>query len=69
MPIPPSWSKKKQREAIGQQHISNPDLDNLIKGAFDGFNKFIWNDDNQVCELVADKKYGLEPGIEVELFF
>jgi len=68
MPIPKSWSKKKQLAAIGQPHISKPDIDNLIKGCFDAVNGLIWKDDNQVVDVQAVKVYGEQPGIEMEVF-
>ena len=48
MPIPPSWSQKKQREAVGRYHTNTPDIDNLIKGVFDSLNKVVWKDDKQL---------------------
>lgn len=35
-----------------------PDLDNVIKSVFDGMNKTVFEDDCQVCELQAVKRYG-----------
>lgn len=67
MPIPPSWSKKKQKEAVGQYHNKKPDIDNLVKGLFDSLNGLIWKDDNQVAKLRAVKIYGENPGITVEI--
>lgn len=68
MPIPQSWSKKKQREAAGQPHIKKPDIDNLIKGLFDSLNGVCWADDNQVCEIRNTKKiYSEKPGIEFSI--
>ena len=67
MPIPPSWSKKKQREAVGQYHNKKPDIDNLVKGLFDSLNGLIWKDDNQVARLQAVKIYGENPGITLEV--
>jgi Holliday junction resolvase RusA-like endonuclease len=31
LPMPKSWSKKKQSAMLGQPHQTKPDLDNLIK--------------------------------------
>lgn len=67
MPIPKSWSKKKQEEAIGDYHIKKPDTDNLVKGVFDALNKIAWNDDNQVAKVTAVKLYGERPGIEISI--
>ena len=65
MPIPASWSKKKQREAAGRYHVKKPDADNLVKGVFDSLNKIVWKDDNQVAKVIAEKVYGEDPGIHV----
>ncbi|MFH7534189.1 RusA family crossover junction endodeoxyribonuclease, partial [Acinetobacter baumannii] len=58
MPIPKSWSKKKQQEAISTVHIKKPDIDNLVKGVFDALNKTAWHDDNQVFMVIGAKVYG-----------
>lgn len=68
MPIP----KSKQGKGLeGKPHTVKPDIDNLIKGAFDAVNKIIWKDDNQVVEVNASKVYEYPgcggPGIEMEV--
>lgn len=65
MPIPQSWSKKKQAAAIDQPHKSKPDIDNILKGLFDSLNGLIWKDDNLVSKVTATKVYGEHPGIKV----
>lgn len=65
MPIPQSWSKKKQAAAINQPHRSKPDIDNILKGLFDSLNGLIWKDDNLVSKVTATKVYGEYPGIKV----
>lgn len=65
MPIPPSWSKKKQREAVGMLHTKKPDIDNLIKGLFDATNGLVWVDDNRVANMTVTKVYSEDPGIEI----
>lgn len=35
LPIPSSWSKKKQLSLIGKPHQNKPDLDNLVKALLD----------------------------------
>lgn len=67
MPIPGSWSKKKQREHIGRPHTVKPDIDNLIKGCFDAANGIVWKDDNLVARCEAQKIYSVTPGIEIEV--
>ncbi len=68
MPIPASWSMKKQRAAaLGElTPISKPDLDNVVKAIKDGCNKVAWKDDSQVIDLVAKKRYGM-PRVEVAI--
>lgn len=58
MPIPQSWSKKKQEAAVLKPHKSKPDIDNLIKGLFDSLNGLVWKDDNLVSKVTATKLYG-----------
>lgn len=67
MPIPQSWSKKRQAAAVGMYHTSKPDLDNLIKGCFDAANTIVWQDDNQVVKCNAMKIYGTHAGIEIQV--
>ena len=41
-------------------HIVKSDLDNLVKAACDPANGIVWEDDCQICELRAYKKYAPE---------
>lgn len=68
MPIPTSWSTKKKERMNGVVHKSKPDIDNLIKGCFDAFNKIVWKDDNQVYEVHSKKLYSFNPGIGIEIW-
>ncbi len=54
--IPPSWSKKKQAEAVWK--TSKPDWDNLAKIAADAMNKIVYVDDAQIASSIVQKKYG-----------
>lgn len=65
MPIPQSWSKKKQ-ECPGA-HTKRPDLDNIIKSIKDGLNGVAWHDDSQVTDIVASKSYYREPHVHVSV--
>lgn len=67
MPIPASWSKKKQKEHDGKPVTVKPDIDNLIKGLFDAANGIVWKDDNQVIRCEAEKVYSMNPRIELEV--
>ena len=66
MPIPKSWSKKKQTEMCGRPHLGTPDLDNLVKAVLDGMRECWW-DDRIVYAIHAIKKYGQDPGILIEI--
>ncbi|MBD9528403.1 RusA family crossover junction endodeoxyribonuclease [Paracoccus sp. PAR01] len=56
--IPKSWSKKRQREALGTLHTSKPDFDNLCKNLCDGMNRIAWRDDSQVADVRTVKIWG-----------
>lgn len=66
-PIPASWSKKRQKAALGgSEHVTKkPDLDNVVKAVKDGMNGVAWRDDCQVVSLVANKEYSDRPRVEV----
>jgi Holliday junction resolvase RusA-like endonuclease len=63
LPIPTSWSRKKQLAAIAGliQPISRPDLDNYIKSVLDAINTIVVCDDAQITELRARKRFGEQP--------
>ena len=67
MPIPASWSKKKQAEAVAGtlRHTSTPDVDNLMKLVLDGCNRAVWLDDSQVVTVTATKAYAASPSTAV----
>lgn len=67
LPIPVSWSQKKQRAALlGEiRPTGKPDADNTIKAIFDGMNKVVWKDDAQVVYVAASKRYSLQPRVVV----
>lgn len=65
-PIPVSWSKRKQQQALqGELVPGKPDLDNVAKAVLDALNGVIYVDDKQVVRLVAEKKYSFDPRVEV----
>ena len=65
-PIPISWSKRKQQLALdGELVPGKPDLDNVAKAVLDALNGVVYADDKQVIKLVAEKKYSLDPRVEV----
>ncbi len=47
--------------------IVKPDIDNLQKSVLDALNSYAWNDDNQISDIYAKKRYSLKPRIEIEI--
>jgi Holliday junction resolvase RusA-like endonuclease len=65
-PIPASWSKKKQQQALAGLLIpGKPDLDNVGKAVLDALNGVVYVDDKQVVRLLMEKEFSFEPRIEV----
>jgi Holliday junction resolvase RusA-like endonuclease len=69
LPIPRSWSKKKQYAAtIGDlMPGSRPDLSNMLKLVEDACNGVVFRDDCLVCEHTNCKRYSMTPGITIEI--
>lgn len=69
VPVPASWSKKKQAAAIAGQVMptKKPDTDNVVKAVFDGMNGVVWRDDVQAVDLFVRKRYGALPGVQVRV--
>ncbi|OVE45679.1 RusA family crossover junction endodeoxyribonuclease [Chromobacterium violaceum] len=67
LPIPTSWSKRKQAAALAGQVFptKKPDADNVVKAIFDGMNGVVWVDDVQACDIAVMKRYGAAPGVTV----
>lgn len=68
LPIPKSWSKKKQAGALlgAIRPTSKPDWENLAK-MLDAFNKIVWCDDSQVVDGFVCKRYSDRPRLRVEV--
>ena len=70
-PIPKSYTKK-QIEFIKAQsmvYTKKPDLDNVIKCITDSLNHFAYDDDSQIVEMRALKRYTVdEPRAEVVIW-
>lgn len=66
LPVPQSWSKKKQHAALCgiMQPTGRPDLDNLAKIA-DALNLIVWADDAQITDLHIRKKYSSRPSLQI----
>lgn len=69
LPIPQSWSKRKQAAALAGAELptKKPDADNVVKAIFDAFNGVVWNDDTQVVDMVVRKRYAAVPGVAVKI--
>ena len=68
--VPPkSLSKTKQSSYANSKRPKTvkPDLDNLEKAICDGFNGVIYEDDANVWEVTARKRYGVMNRIEVTI--
>lgn len=68
MPIPASWSKKKQAAALGSPHDKMPDIDNLVKFILDVGNEVLWEDDRLIFCLDCIKIYDNNPRTEIEIW-
>lgn len=51
LPRPKSLAKRIE------EHTKKPDVDKLARGSLDAMKGVLWNDDSQVTELVARKRY------------
>lgn len=69
VPVPASWSKRKQAEALAGRiyPTTKPDKDNVIKAIYDGCNGVVWRDDVQVVDGTQRKRYGAVPGVFVRV--
>lgn len=65
LPIPKSFSKKKQIAAVNKTilPITKPDIDNIQKSVLDALNKVLWKDDSQIVEINTMKFYSKIPSI------
>ena len=64
-----SLSKKERELRLSGSHrpVVKPDTDNYIKSTLDGLNGLLWEDDNQIVDLVAHKYYSDKPRVEIEV--
>lgn len=67
--IQSSISKKERELRIAGAHrpVVKPDTDNYIKSTLDGLNGLLWEDDNQIVKIVAEKYYSDHPRVEIEV--
>lgn len=70
LPVPASWSKRKQAEAIAGtvRPSGRPDADNLLKSVADGMNGVVFADDAQVTSCLVQKRYDTAPRVEVRVW-
>ena len=54
LPMPKSWSKKKQIEMIGMPHRQTPDIDNLCKALLDA----LFSNDAHIHDIHVGKLWG-----------
>lgn len=69
IPIPSSLSKKKKTEMDGKLCLKKPDIDNYVKLVCDALNGIAWEDDNEVAEVYAIKRYSNNPRTEVSIYY
>jgi len=63
-----SFSTKKKQALYGKYFdLKNIDIDNLQKSAFDALNKIAYDDDSQIVDVHAVKKYAEQDYIEFEI--
>jgi Holliday junction resolvase RusA-like endonuclease len=67
IPIPPSYSKTRQKACIEgtERPTKKPDIDNIVKAALDGMNGIVYLDDKQVVDLNLTKVYSSKEGIDI----
>lgn len=67
--IQSSISKKERALRLSGSHrpVVKPDTDNYIKSTLDGLNGLLWEDDNQIVDLIAHKYYSDNPRVEIEV--
>ncbi|MGN6085815.1 RusA family crossover junction endodeoxyribonuclease [Trinickia sp.] len=67
LPIPQSWSKKKQDKArtglVGA--TKKPDADNILKALKDGMNGVVYVDDARITDITLQKRYATTPRVDV----
>lgn len=67
LPIPTSWSKRKQALAVEGlvAATKKPDADNVLKAIKDGMNGVVYVDDSQAVEINVVKRYAATPKVVV----
>ena len=67
LPIPASVTKKRLKSILDglEVHTKKPDLDNLIKATLDGMAGIVFDNDSQIVNISATKKYGMHPRTDI----
>lgn len=47
----------KPKKPKAPEHLTKPDLDKLVRGSLDAMKGVLWNDDSQVTNITASKRY------------
>jgi len=68
VPIPASWSQRRQSKAAGGRigATKKPDVSNVVKALEDGMNSVVYADDSQIVDLWVSKRYSHTPGVRVQ---
>lgn len=68
-PVPHSWSKRRQAEALDNQILPTvkPDWDNIGKIVCDALNGIAYKDDAAITDATVCKRYGTRPCVAVRL--
>lgn len=64
---PKGTSKKMLQKLCDKPYTKKPDLDNIIKAILDSLNGLAYKDDNQITQIISEKKYGLTDRIIIIL--
>lgn len=60
--------KKRYNELLGTYCNIKPDADNVVKAVLDALNGLAYDDDKNVVELYAQKRYATESSVVVRLY-
>lgn len=67
-PVPQSWPKKKQAQALDRKiYPGKPDIDNIMKIIQDALNNVAYKDDAQIYSAYVLKFYAECPGVKIRM--